>query len=110
MFPHVSAPAEPDIRWHRGAATFGPVTLRVAYQVTSSDALFELVANQAGGARLLEGTGNLTDGIHAHLESTTGTITLRLFLDEQDQLRYHYERTSACTGQLRSAQGTIASE
>jgi hypothetical protein len=82
----------------------------VAYQATSTDAIFELVANKAGGARLLEGTGNLTDGIHAHLETTNGTITLQLSLDEQHQLRYHYDLTSASTGQLRSAEGTIPNE
>lgn len=110
MSPHTSAPTQPDTQWHRATTTLGPVTLRVAYQATSTDAIFELVANKAGGARLLEGTGNLTDGIHAHLASTTGTINLRLHLDDQHTLRYAYELTSTSTGQLRCAEGTITSE
>ena len=111
---HEPAPSglDPQLHgpWHRGATTLGPVTLRVAYQATSTDAIFELVANQSDQDSLLKGTGNLTDGIHAHLASTTGTINLRLYLDDQHTLRYAYELTSTSTGQLRCAEGTITSE
>lgn len=102
-------PDHPDL-WRRSAAALGPVTLRVAYQPESGDAVFDLGPNGADETRLVEGTGNLSQGIYACVEAGTGTISVRLYWDSQQELRYAYELTSASMGRLRRDEGVIADE
>lgn len=93
--------------WRRAATTLGPLTLRVTYHATSGDAAFELISNHPPGTRLLEGTGNLADGIQTFLEAATGTINLHLSLSDGHEPRYTYELTSTTRGQLRCTEGTL---
>lgn len=94
-------------QWHSAEVSLGLLTLRVVYHRTTSDAVFELYSAMAEGTRVLDGTGNLADGITAHFTAGLGTGRVHLSLNQDEELRYRCELTSL-TGQHHAFNGALA--